>query len=173
MKTALYPGSFDPFTYGHLDVAERASTLVDKLVVAVAINPVKNPIFTLDERMEMVSQVTRHLKNVQVHKLEGLLIDYAKKVGAQAIVRGLRAVSDFEYEFQMALTNRKLARQIETVFLVTSENYSYFSSTMIREIARLGGNILPFVPEEIAHKIQEKLKNEDRNGPHTGGGIRY
>ena len=172
MKIAVYPGSFDPLTYGHLDVVERASKLVDDLIVAVAKNPMKDPIFTLEERMEMVREAMAHIKNVRVDKLEGLLVEYAKKTGAEAIIRGLRAVSDFEYEFQMALTNRKLNDQVETVFLVTSENYSYLSSTMIREIARLKGDISPFVPDEIVRRVKEKVRNEDRNSPYPGGGIR-
>ncbi len=172
MKIAVYPGSFDPLTYGHLDVVERASKLVDELIVAVAKNPMKDPIFTLEERMEMVREAMAHIKNVRVDKLEGLLVEYAKKTGAEAIIRGLRAVSDFEYEFQMALTNRKLNDQVETVFLVTSENYSYLSSTMIREIARLKGDISPFVPDEIVRRVKEKVRNEDRNSPYPGGGIR-
>lgn len=172
MKIAVYPGSFDPLTYGHLDVAERASKITDTLIIGVAENPMKQPIFTVEERMEMMQQATRHLKNVRVDKLEGLLIDYARKVGAQAVVRGLRAVSDFEYEFQMAMINRKLEDRIETLFLVTSENYSYLSSTMIREIAALDGDITPFVPEEIARRVKEKMQNENRNRPRSSGGIR-
>ena len=161
MKLALYPGSFDPLTYGHLGVAERASKLTETLIIGVAINPLKEPVFTIDERLQMVKNATGHLKNVRVEKLDGLLVEFARKVGAQTIVRGLRAVSDFDYEFQMALTNRKLSRDIDTIFLVTSPEYSFLSSTMIKQIGRLGGDITPFVPEEVARKIKEKFADED------------
>jgi len=160
MKVALYPGSFDPLTYGHLGVAERASKLTERLIIGVAINPLKEPIFTIDERLEMVKDATGHLSNVRVDKLDGLLVNYAQKVQAQAIIRGLRAVSDFEYEFQMALTNRKLFKDVETVFLVTSPDYSFLSSTMIKQIAQLGGDITPFVPTDVAEKIKKKFIHE-------------
>jgi pantetheine-phosphate adenylyltransferase len=161
MKLALYPGSFDPLTHGHLDVAERASKLTDTLIIGVAINPLKDPVFTIDERVQMVKHATEHLGNVRVEKLDGLLVNFANKVGAQTIIRGLRAVSDFDYEFQMALTNRNLSKEIDTIFLVTSPEYSFLSSTMIKQIARLGGDITPFVPEEVACKIKEKFADED------------
>ena len=161
MKLALYPGSFDPLTFGHLGVAERASKLTEALIIGVAVNPLKEPVFTIDERLQMVKNSTGHLPNVRVEKLDGLLVEFARKIGAQTIVRGLRAVSDFDYEFQMALTNRKLSRDIDTIFLVTSPEYSFLSSTMIKQIGRLGGDISPFVPEEVARKIKEKFADED------------
>lgn len=161
MKSALYPGSFDPLTYGHLDVAERASKLAETLIIGVATNPLKEPIFTIDERLEMVKNATGHLPNVRVEKLDGLLVNFAKKIGAPTIIRGLRAVSDFDYEFQMALTNRNLSQEIDTIFLVTSPEYSFLSSTMIKQIAQLGGDISPFVPGEVASKVKEKFTDEN------------
>ena len=160
MDVAVYPGSFDPLTYGHLGVAERASKLTKKLIVAVAVNPLKDPLFSPEERVALVRQATSHLPNVEVDMFGGLLVDYAKDKHACAVIRGLRAVSDFDYEFQMALTNRKLSEDFETVFLVTSENYSYLSSTIIKQIARLGGDIRSFVPDNVARRVKEVLSHE-------------
>ena len=141
MRTALYPGTFDPVTHGHLDIMERALRIFDSLIVAVAVNPYKHPFFTVEERVEMIQEETEKWDRLCVEPFEGLLIDYARKKEAQSIIRGLRAVSDFEYEFQMALTNRSLNSNIETVFLMPSEQYTYLNSTIVKEIAHLGGNV--------------------------------
>jgi len=156
-KIAVYPGSFDPPTNGHLDVIQRAGKLAGTLYVAVATNTSKAPMFTADERVELLEQITAGIPNVVVDRFDGLLVDYAKKVGAAAIFRGLRAVSDFEYEFQMALTNRQLNVEIETLFLMPSQDYSYLSSQMIKEVGRLGGDLTPFVPPEVAALMKKKL----------------
>jgi len=156
-KIAVYPGSFDPPTNGHLDVIQRAGKLAGTLYVAVATNTSKEPLFTADERVKLLEQITAGIPNVVVDRFDGLLVDYAKKVGASAIFRGLRAVSDFEYEFQMALTNRQLNVEIETLFLMPSQDYSYLSSQMIKEVGRLGGDLTPFVPPEVAALMKKKL----------------
>lgn len=145
MRIAVYPGSFDPFTFGHLDIIERATHIFDRVIVAVSINSGKKPLFTIEERVEMITVECHHLKNVEVRHFRGLLVDFAVDNNARTIVRGLRAVSDFEYEFQMALTNRKLNAQLETVFLVSQPNYSFLSSSIVKEIASLGGDISDFV----------------------------
>jgi len=148
MRRAIYPGSFDPITNGHLDVIQRAAQLFDDLMVAVALNEQKNKssLFTLEERLAILQEVCRGIPNVRVAILEGLLVDFARENGASAIVRGLRAVSDFEFEFQMALMNRKMEPTIETIFLMPKEEYSYLSSRIVKEISRLGGDVSPFVP---------------------------
>jgi len=161
-KIAVYPGSFDPPTNGHLDVLRRAAKLAGTLYVAVATNTSKKPLFTVEERVELLRKTTADVPNVKVDHFNGLLVDYAQQVGASAIFRGLRAVSDFEYEFQMALTNRQLNKDVETLFLMPSEEYSYLSSHMIKEIARLGGNLSPFVPPEVAELMRHKHAREDR-----------
>ncbi|AEM78078.1 pantetheine-phosphate adenylyltransferase [Thermoanaerobacter wiegelii] len=158
MKTAIYPGSFDPVTYGHIDIIKRGALLFDKLIVAVLLNPIKKPLFSIEERMELLKAVTKNIPNVQIDYFDGLLVDYAKKVRAGVIIRGLRMVSDFEYEFQMALINKKLDPSIETVFLMTNEQYSYFSSSAVKEIAQFRGGFSKFVPEIVAQKLKEKLK---------------
>lgn len=158
MKTTIYPGSFDPVTKGHLDIIERSSNSFDNVIVAVLQNPSKNPMFTLEERVEMLREVTSHLHNVEVDSFSGLLIDYAHKKGANTIIKGLRAVSDFEYEFQMALMNRKLNSSVETIFMMTSNKYSYLSSSIVKEVARFGGCINGLVPDPIVKRILEKLK---------------
>ena len=155
MKVAIYPGSFDPITNGHTDVIERAAELFGKVIVAVIRNPEKKPQFSLDERVEMLKQSLDKLKNVEVDSFDGLLVDYAKKRNANIIVRGLRAVSDFDYEFQMALTNRKMAPQIETLFFMTDYKYSYLSSSFVKQIARLGGDINELVPAPVAKKLKK------------------
>lgn len=158
MKIAVCPGSFDPVTYGHLDIINRASRLFDKVIVLVSFNPGKSTAsFSLAERMEMINAVTGHLENVVVDCNDGLLADYLKRTGACAIVKGLRAVSDFEYEFQMALANKKLYADAETVFLTTSSENMYLSSSVVKEIASLGGDISGFVPPEILDKIVNRL----------------
>ncbi|HLF14502.1 MAG TPA: pantetheine-phosphate adenylyltransferase [Bacteroidota bacterium] len=156
MRTALYPGTFDPVTYGHLDVIERAADIFDRVIVLVATNAQKQPLFTDPERVAMVRQAVRNHRNVRVEVFDGLLVRYARKVKATSIVRGLRAISDFEYEFQMALTNRKLAREITTVFLMPHEKYTYLNSSIVREIARLGGDVRQFVPPHVRRMLASK-----------------
>jgi len=156
MKTAVYPGSFDPITNGHLDVIERAAKLFDKVIVAVIRNPEKKPHFSFKERMEMLKHSVPHCKNVEVESFDGLLVDYVRGRKACAVVRGLRAVSDFDYEFQMALTNRRMAPEIETVFLMTDYRYSYLSSSFVKQIADLGGDIRGLVPVPVAKKLSRK-----------------
>jgi pantetheine-phosphate adenylyltransferase len=158
MRTAIYPGSFDPLTNGHLDVIERAVKLFDHVVVAVAKNESKNPLFSLEERVELVRQTIKHLPNAEADSFEGLLVDYANKRNAQAIVRGLRAVSDFEFEFQLALMNRKLNEKVETIFMMPKDTYTFLSSRITKEIARLGGDITAFVPPHVRTALLEKLK---------------
>jgi pantetheine-phosphate adenylyltransferase len=157
MRTAIYPGSFDPLTNGHLDVIQRAAKLFDRVVVAVASNESKHPLFSMDERLKMVNRATRHLQHVEAEAFEGLLVEYAKKHCAQAIIRGLRAVSDFEFEFQMALMNRKLDERIETIFMMPKDTYTYLSSRIVKEIARLGGDVSTFVPAHVRTALAAKL----------------
>ena len=151
---AIYPGSFDPVTYGHIDVIRRALTIFDRLIVAVAYNLEKNPRFTVEERLDMLRKIAAEIPGVEIDSFKGLLVEYARCRGSSVIVRGLRALSDFEYEFQMALTNRKICDDIETVFLMPSEQYSYLSSRMIKEIAALGGDVSVFVPEVVAEMFK-------------------
>jgi len=158
MGTAIYPGSFDPITYGHLDVIERACRLFGKVVVAVAHNDAKQPLFTLEERRRLVEQATRGIPNVEVDAFEGLLIDYADRRGAKVVLRGLRAVSDFEFEFQLALTNRRLNGEIETIFMMPRDTFTFLSSRIVKEICRLGGDVSPFVPPEVQAALEEKLR---------------
>ena len=157
MRIGVYPGSFDPPTLGHLNIIERASTLFDKLIVATMVNGSKKSAFTMEEKADFLRRMTQHLPNVEIDTFGGLLADYVAEKGACAIVKGLRAVSDFEYEFQMALTNKKLNEGAETVFLMTDQNYLYLSSTIVRDIARHGGDISGFVSEEIREDIVKKL----------------
>lgn len=157
MVTAIYPGSFDPVTYGHLDIIERASKLVDRLIIGVLKNNTKTPLFSLDERVNMLKKVTGHLENVSVQSFEGLTVDFARETGASAIVRGLRAVTDFEYELQLAQTNRVLAPDIDTIFLTTNLKYSYLSSSIVKEIAGYGGGISEFLSPEVVKLVQEKI----------------
>ena len=156
MRIAIYPGTFDPITNGHLDLVERASQLFDKIIVAVSNNPIKSPLFSVDERTSLVKKTINDLENVVVDCFDGLLVHYAKKQGASAVIRGLRAVSDFEYEFQMALMNRKLMPELETVFLMPSEEYTYINSTIAKEIASLGGDVDGFLPEPVAEALRKK-----------------
>lgn len=156
-KTALYAGSFDPLTNGHLDVVKRASRLFDTLVVAIGQNRIKSSIFSLDDRIRHLEQTCRPFSNVRVSSFSGLLAEAVKHFRAAAVVRGLRAVSDFEWELQMALMNRELEPECETIFLMPSPQYSYISSTLIREICQLGGDISPFVPEPVATELQTKI----------------
>ena len=156
MRRAIYPGSFDPVTNGHLDVIERAAKLFDEVIVAVAVNEQKSSLFTADERAELLAGAVAGWKNVRVSRFDGLLVAFASQQGANAVVRGLRAVSDFEFEFQMALMNRKLDEQIETIFLMPAEKYTYLSSRIVKEISRLGGNVDAFVPASVAAALREK-----------------
>jgi len=157
LKIGVYPGSFDPVTNGHLDIIERASKIFDKLIVAVLVNPNKTPTFDLDERVGFLRDVTSHLTNVEIDAFTGLLIDFMKEKNAKVIIKGLRAVSDFEYEFQMALLNKKLDPSIETIFMMTNSKYSYLSSSMVKEVARFGGCITDLVPKKIASKVMRKI----------------
>jgi pantetheine-phosphate adenylyltransferase len=157
MKRAIYPGSFDPVTNGHLDVIGRARKLFDEIVVAVAYNDEKKPLFSLEERLSLLHQALDQIDNVRVAQFDGLLVEFAVAQKANAVIRGLRAVSDFEFEFQMALMNRKLEDGVETIFLMPKEEYTYLSSRMVKEIARLGGKISDFVPAPVAEALGEKF----------------
>jgi len=157
MKIAVYPGSFDPVTLGHLDVIKRAATIFDKLIVGVLVNSAKTSAFSPNERVDMLRRVAGELENVEIRHFNGLLVDFCRENGASVIVKGLRAVSDFEYEFQMALTNRKIANDVDTVFLTTTPEYMYLSSSIVREVARYGGDISDFVSSEIEDEIKSKL----------------
>src|SRR5690349_18542477 len=152
MRTAIYPGSFDPLTNGHLSLIQRGLQMFDRLIVAIAVNPKKTPLFTVDERRQLIREACND-ERVEVDDFQGLLVDYAKQRGVNVIVRGLRAVSDFEYEFQMANMNRKLAPQVETVFMMTGEDYFYISSQLVREVAALGGSVEGLVPPNVLVKL--------------------
>lgn len=154
-RRAIYPGSFDPVTYGHIDLVKRALLLFDEIIIVVAINAGKNALFTIEERVDFMKRVFKNTPGVKIDSLEGLTVKYAKKVKARTILRGLRATSDFDYEFQMALTNRRLSKEVETVFLVPSEDHFYLSSRLIKEIALLKGDIRDFVPSFVAKRIQQ------------------
>ena len=160
---AVYPGTFDPVTYGHIDLIKRARKIFDEVVVAVAHNPAKGPLFTVDERMALLRQATRSLRGVVVDQFDSLVVDYVRGKGARVMIRGLRMLSDFEYEFQMALTNRKLADEVETIFMMPSEAYSYISARLIKEAAQLGANLSAFVPPFVAEAMRRKLR-VDRSG---------
>ena len=157
-RTAIYPGSFDPLTNGHLDVVQRAAKLFDRVIVAVAKNEGKHPLFTLDERVALVSASVKKMPNVTVDSFDGLLVDYVVSKNARAIVRGLRAISDFEFEFQLALMNRKLNENVETIFMMPKDTYTFLSSRIVKEIARLGGDVRPFVPTPVQAALRKKLK---------------
>jgi pantetheine-phosphate adenylyltransferase len=155
--TAIYPGSFDPPTNGHLDLVERGSKIFDELIVAVLRNSEKTPLFSIGERRNMLEELTSSFKNVRVDVFDGLTVHYASRVKASAVLRGIRALSDYEYELQMALMNRKLRPELETVFMMPAEKYSYLSSRLVREVARLGGDISKLVPEIVEQRLREKL----------------
>ena len=157
MLTGIYPGTFDPITRGHTDVIARSIRLVDRIIVAVALNPGKAPLFELPDRVELAKIATQDLPGVEVEPFDGLLVDYVKNRGAQAIIRGLRAVSDFEHEFQMALLNRKLDSSLETLFLMASEEYSYLTSSMVKEVASLGGPLHDFLHPKVAERLTARL----------------
>ena len=157
VRIAVYPGTFDPVTYGHIDVIRRALCIFDKLVVGVAVNPEKGILFSVEERVDMLRASTRGWKNVSVEPFDNLVVDFARKKSASVILRGLRMLSDFEYEFQMALTNRKLGPTLETVFLMPSEEYAYLSSRLIKEVAVLGADVRRFVPPHVAKHLKQRL----------------
>ncbi len=157
MRTAIYPGSFDPFTNGHLDIVQRAIKLFDNVIVAVAHNEGKKPLFTLEERVGLVKKSVRGFTNVTVDSFDGLLVNYVEERGGQAVIRGLRAISDFEFEFQLALMNRKLNERVETIFMMPKETYTFLSSRITKEIARLGGDVRAFVPAHVESALKKKL----------------
>ena len=157
MLRAIYPGSFDPVTFGHLDIMTRACNIVDELIIGVLRNKAKMPLFSVEERVKMLKEVTCNLPNVRIIPFEGLLVDFAKELDAKVVIRGLRAITDFEYELQMAQTNQKLQSDIETLFLTTSLDYSYLSSTTVKEVAAFGGDISQFVPEAVADRMKDKM----------------
>ena len=159
---AVYPGSFDPLTNGHVDIITRGARLFDRIVVAILINSEKSPLFTMDERVEIAREVFKNVPNVEVDTFDGLLVDYVDRRGAQVIVRGLRAVSDFEFEFQMALMNQRLNGRIETIFLMPAEQYTYTSSRLIKEVFRLGGKVHGLVPDMVEERLRSKLAARSR-----------
>ena len=157
MNIAIVPGSFDPVTNGHLDIIRRTAQLFDVVYVSILSNSTKNPLFTIKERIELLNRVTSDLSNVKVETFTGLLVDYARSKGAKFIVKGLRAVSDFEYEFQMSLTNKQLAPEIETFFITTNTKYAYLSSSIVKEVAKYGGDLTDMIPKEIMQDIEDKI----------------
>jgi pantetheine-phosphate adenylyltransferase len=162
MKIGVYPGTFDPITNGHIDIIRRSLQVFDKVIVAVAPNPKKKPIFDIRERVEMIRESTKDIPNVEIEIFEGLLAEYMKRKGAHAIIRGLRAISDFEHEFMMALINRKLDGNVETVFLMPSEEYSYVTSSAIKEVASYGGVVKDLVPPIVARRLQDHFKKKQK-----------
>ena len=157
MKTAIYPGSFDPVTYGHLDIIKRASRLVDRVIIGIIPNSSKSPLFSVEERLERIKECIKDIDNVEVTSFEGLTINFAKQNDADVIIRGLRAVTDFEYEMQLAQANKTVAPEIETVFYVTSSQYSFLSSSIVRDVAKYGGDNSMFVPDIVVKKLKEKF----------------
>ncbi len=162
MSKAIYPGSFDPCTFGHLDIIKRSSALFDEVIIGVLNNSKKNPLFTVSERVNMIKELTKDIPNVKVMSFDGLLVDFAREVDVNVIIRGLRAITDFEYELQIAQSNKAQHSDIETVFLTTDIHYSYLSSTIVREFASYGGDISSFVPEEIIPLVEEKYRDLNR-----------
>lgn len=164
MAKAIYPGSFDPVTYGHIDIIKRAAAIFDELTVAVLNNSVKTPLFSVEERVKMLQEVCKDIPNVKIDSFSGLLVDYAKETHTDVIIRGLRAITDFEYELQMAQTNRKIYGEVDTVFLTTSLEYAYLSSTTAKEVAYFGKDVETFVPHCVAVKMKEKFGGSGNNG---------
>ena len=162
MLRAIYPGSFDPVTYGHLDIIKRSCKIVDELIVGVLNNNAKMPLFSAEERVKMLEEVTKDITNVRIVPFDGLLIDFARQMDAKVVIRGLRAITDFEYELQMSQTNHKLEPTVETMFLTTNIEYSYLSSTTVKEIVAFGGDISQFVPKAVAVKLQKKMNTKRR-----------
>ncbi len=160
MRIAICPGSFDPVTKGHVDILERSSKLFDKVIAVVMVNPNKTPTFTKDERVEFIKKATRHIPNIEVDSYLGLVADYAREKNAHTLIKGLRAVTDFEYEFQQALTNKKLNPELETLFMVTNQEYMYLSSTIVRQIAGFGGKIEQFVPKQIEEEVFRRFNEK-------------
>ena len=156
-KRAIYPGSFDPVTYGHIDLIKRATHIFNEVIVAVAHNPSKKPLFNLQERVAMIKEATRKVKGIRVETFDGLVVEFARRKKVRVIIRGLRMISDFEYELQMALTNRRLAEDVETIFLMPSEGFSFLSSTLLKEAASLGADISSFVPGFVEKRLKEQL----------------
>ena len=167
-RSAIYPGSFDPVTNGHIDLIKRATRIFDEVIVAVAQNSHKKTLFTVEERLKMIRQTTRGIKNIRVEAFDGLVIEYARRKKVNVLIRGLRMISDFEYELQMALTNRRLNENIETIFLMPSEGYSFLSSTLLKEAAALGANISSFVPGLVEKRLKEHLRNENHAQGYNG-----
>ena len=163
-KVAIYPGSFDPVTNGHISIIERALHIFDKLIVTVAVNTSKHPLFTIEERLEMIREVTRNYPGVEIDAFEGLLVDYVAKKKIRVVIRGLRAMSDFEYELQMTLMNRKLNRSVETIFMITGLQWFYVSSRIIKEVAASGGSVKGLVPDIVCAKLQEKFNLRHNTG---------
>jgi pantetheine-phosphate adenylyltransferase len=160
-RTAIYPGSFDPLTFGHIDIIERSTRLFDQVIVSILTNPRKAPLFTVEERIAIMDEILKpRFPDVEIDVFHGLLVDYAKQKNAQAIVRGVRAIADYEYEFQMALMNRRLAPDIETIFMMPAENYSYVSSRLVKEIAELGGSVSGLVPETVEKQLNHRFRKE-------------
>jgi len=158
---AIYPGSFDPLTFGHVDIIERSARLFDNVIVSILTNPQKDPLFTVEERVAIMNEILKpQFRNVEVDVFHGLLVDYAKQKKAQVIVRGIRAVTDYEYEFQMALMNRRLTPEIETVFMMPAENYSYLGSRLVKEIAELGGSVKGLVPDIVEKRLKQRFRKE-------------
>jgi pantetheine-phosphate adenylyltransferase len=164
MRTAIYPGSFDPITNGHLDVVQRAAKLFDRVIMAVAKSDGKSPLFSLEDRLSMIAEAIKPIANVEADAFDGLLVDYAVRCQTRAIIRGLRAVSDFEFEFQLALMNRKLNENVETIFMMPKDTYTFLSSRIVKEIARLGGDVSPFVPVHVQQALARKLKGRPEPG---------
>jgi pantetheine-phosphate adenylyltransferase len=162
MRIGVYPGTFDPITNGHTDIIVRSLRVFDRIIVAVALNPSKRPLFELAERVELAKLATKDLPQVEVEGFDGLLVHYVRQRGARVVIRGLRATADFEYEFQMTLINRKLDETIETVFLMPSEEYSYLTSSIVKEVASLGGELKDFVHPEVARRLSERLRRRQR-----------
>ncbi len=158
-KLAIYPGTFDPITNGHLDIIQRAINLFDRVIVGVTTNPAKTPLFSAAERVEMIQNSVSNMASVEVEHFDGLLMDYAKKKDANVIVRGLRAITDFEFEFQMALVNRRLAEHVVTVFLMPNEKYTYLNSTIVKEVAKFDGDVRSFVPKDVDERLREKFNH--------------